>query len=99
MSTTNPPSLVCPVTHETFKNPVTAPSGHTYERSAAEKCKKDPLTREKLKPEQLVENHAVRNCVQELEEARAKANIWRATLLVASQARAAATGLKLALKT
>ena len=30
-------SLICPITHDTIKDPVICPDGHTYEREALEK--------------------------------------------------------------
>lgn len=50
----NPPDLVCPVTHELFKEPVINAAGQVYERSAIEAYMRrslmDPVTRMQLHP-------------------------------------------------
>lgn len=47
-----PDDLMCPITHQIFKEPVIATDGHTYEQSAIKKWltgnKVSPLTREKM---------------------------------------------------
>ncbi|MFN7095831.1 MAG: ankyrin repeat domain-containing protein, partial [Burkholderiales bacterium] len=47
-----PDKLLCPITHEPFKEPVIAEDGHTYEKKAIEKWVKEkgnsPKTREKI---------------------------------------------------
>jgi len=56
-----PDAYCCKLTFEVFRDPVIGPSGHSYERLAIlEHLKKgsqfDPITREPLRPEQLVPN-------------------------------------------
>ena len=50
----NPPDLVCPITHELFKEPVINAAGQVYERSAIEAYMRrslmDPVTRMQLHP-------------------------------------------------
>lgn len=50
--------LLCPITHEMFVDPVKAPDGHTYERSALEHALQinglSPITRQPLKFEECV---------------------------------------------
>ena len=51
---------ICPITQEYMKNPVLCPSGHYYEKSAIiewiQKNNTDPMTREKLTLDMLVED-------------------------------------------
>lgn len=56
-----PPELVCPITGCVFRDPVTLPSGHTYERAAivewfARGGTTCPLTRQAVDPAQLAPN-------------------------------------------
>lgn len=56
-----PDAYCCKLTFEVFRDPVIGPSGHSYERLAIlEHLKKgsqfDPITREPLRPDQLVPN-------------------------------------------
>jgi hypothetical protein len=61
--------LICPITHETMKDPVFADDGHTYERSAIEKWLNDyntsPVTREYMS-NRLVTNYNVRSQLSEV---------------------------------
>lgn len=65
-----PEYLCCKITLDIFRDPVVTPSGVTYERAVIlEHIRKvgnfDPITREPLKPEQLVPNLAVKEAVQD----------------------------------
>jgi hypothetical protein len=56
---------ICPITLEYMKNPVLAPSGNYYEKSAIiewiEKNHNDPFSRENLTVDMLVEDEEFRN--------------------------------------
>tara|TARA_B110000046_G_scaffold15883_1_gene15253 strand:- start:7042 stop:7587 length:546 start_codon:yes stop_codon:yes gene_type:complete len=59
-----PSDFLCPITHETFVDPVVASDGHTYERYALERLfaggdTKSPLTREVMLPVAFC-NHALK---------------------------------------
>jgi STIP1 homology and U-box containing protein 1 len=60
-----PDAFCCKLTFEVFRDPVMAPSGHSYERLAILQHLSisafDPITREPLKPNQLVTNVNLRN--------------------------------------
>ena len=63
-----PGHLMCPITHEMFRDPVVlVESGHTYEREAIERCLRehgtDPLTRDRIGAAP-VTNRAMRNAVE-----------------------------------
>nr|ADE76424.1 unknown [Picea sitchensis] len=65
-----PEYLCCKITLDIFRDPVITPSGVTYERAVIlEHIRKvgnfDPITREPLKPEQLVPNLAIKEAVQD----------------------------------
>lgn len=70
--------LRCPITMTLFENPVVASDGHTYERTAIEEWIRtaprriSPLTREPIS-DVLVENHLMRQLVEEVIVARATA--------------------------
>ena len=61
-----PDHLLCPITHEMFRDPVVLMSGHTYERAAIERHLRvhgtDPLTRERIRIAP-VTNMSMRNVV------------------------------------
>ncbi|KAI4356325.1 hypothetical protein L6164_000356 [Bauhinia variegata] len=64
-----PDYLCCRITLDIYRDPVIAPSGHTYERAVIldhlEKVGPfDPVTRESLHPSQLVPNLAIKEAVQ-----------------------------------
>jgi hypothetical protein len=63
-----PSYLQCPITLSLFADPVCAPSGHTYERTAIldhlSRYGTDPLTRQPLQKEQLLPNLCMRQAVQ-----------------------------------
>ena len=57
--------LVCPLTHKVFVDPVSTPSGHTYEREAllkymAENNNMDPKAKKPIEKHQLVPNRTVK---------------------------------------
>ena len=58
---------ICPITQEYMKNPVLSPSGNYYEKSAItewiEKNKTDPMTREELTVDMLVEDEEYKNAI------------------------------------
>jgi len=60
-------SLLCPITHELFRDPVLAQDGHTYEREAIEnwvrKNGTSPTTGQQLSLEHLYPNHIVKQLV------------------------------------
>lgn len=60
---------ICPITQEYMKNPVLCPSGHYYERAAIEDWLKnhntEPLTRQYLTVDMLVEDENFRNKIIE----------------------------------
>ena len=63
-------ALICPITHTTFKNPVVAQDGHTYEKSAIlmwfDSGKyTSPTTRAKVEPV-LLKNHLVEGLIDRL---------------------------------
>ena len=79
-----PSALSCAVTFETCEDPVVLPGGTTYDRATITKWKNiDPITHRKLKPTEIVDNRAVRDCIDELESLSEDANVHRAVLLVA----------------
>ncbi|KAL9228367.1 hypothetical protein vseg_003956 [Gypsophila vaccaria] len=64
-----PDYLCCKITLDLFRDPVITPSGFTYERSVIldhlQKVGKfDPMTREPLRPSQLIPNFAVKEAVR-----------------------------------
>ncbi|CAF3705012.1 unnamed protein product [Rotaria socialis] len=62
-------SLMCPVTCEMFREPVTGQDGHTYERGAIiswlKKYRTSPITRESMTIDSLQPNHHVKQLVGE----------------------------------
>lgn len=72
-----PPSFVCPLTLETMTDPVTAADGHSYEHEAIAKWLQgsslSPLTGQPLHNKSLTRSHALRNAIQEHEQAQAAA--------------------------
>ena len=63
-----PEYLQCPIMLSLFKDPVCAPSGYTYERTAIlehlSHSGTDPMTRQPLQKEQLLPNLCMRQAVQ-----------------------------------
>lgn len=60
-----PDEFTCRLTFDVFRDPVVCPSGQSFERSALQEHlhkvgKFDPVTRDPLRPEQLVRNHGLR---------------------------------------
>jgi hypothetical protein len=70
MATSNV-SLLCPLTHELFRDPVLAQDGHTYERESIEdwirKNGTSPKTGQQLSLEYLYPNHIVKQLVSDFE--------------------------------
>ena len=71
-------SLICPITLELFRDPVLAQDGHTYEREAIvewiEKNGRSPITDQRLSPEHLYPNHAIKKAVAHFETSLKKKN-------------------------
>ncbi|CAF1391839.1 unnamed protein product [Adineta steineri] len=67
--TTIESTLLCPITHQIFKDPVLAEDGHTYERESIVQWVQNhgtsPLTRQPLNINQLRSNIIVKNIVEE----------------------------------
>ena len=64
-----PKSFFCPIMHQPMVDPVTAPSGYTFERSAIvmhlRDNRWDPITKEPLSVDQLVPNRALLDAIEE----------------------------------
>ena len=60
---------ICPITQNYMENPVITPSGNYYEKKAIldwiKRNPTDPITREKLTPDMLVEDKEYRNAIRE----------------------------------
>ncbi len=71
-----PKSYLCPITGQAMVDPVTAPSGHTYERFAIishlRSDSRDPMTMETLREEQLIPNRALRDAIEDFFRQQAK---------------------------
>ena len=71
-----PPSFICPLTLEPMLDPVTAADGHSYECEAITKWLREsnlsPLTGEALPHKRLTRSHALRNAIQEHQQAQAE---------------------------
>ena len=69
------PSIVCPLTGDVMKDPVSDKEGNSYEREAIltwlERSTESPITRNSLSPNDLTENRALRNVISEAMEAPA----------------------------
>ena len=61
--------FLCPITFDLMEDPVTAPSGNSYERSAIEKAidlhGREPLTQAPLRKDQLNPNRALKTAIAE----------------------------------
>lgn len=58
-------SLVCPLTHKVFDDPVSTPYGHTYERAAllqymADNNNMDPKEKKPIQKSQIAPNRALK---------------------------------------
>mmetsp|Transcript_78675 Transcript_78675/g.156431 ORF Transcript_78675/g.156431 Transcript_78675/m.156431 type:complete len:299 (-) Transcript_78675:567-1463(-) len=77
------PSFICPLTLEIMVDPVTAADGHSYEHEAIAKWLQtsslSPLTGERLPNKHLTRSHALRNAIQEHDQAQAAAKRRAAT--------------------
>ena len=64
-----PKHLLCPITCELMLQPVVAPDGHTYERTAIErwlaKKRTSPMTAAPMGSGGLVPNHALKSMISE----------------------------------
>lgn len=67
-------SLICPLSHEIFTDPVVTPYGHTFERSAIEawlsRSQTCPITRSPLSVDDLTPNRTVLEIVEARRQAR-----------------------------
>jgi Mg-chelatase subunit ChlD len=67
-------SLKCPITLSIMVDPVKAPDGHTYERSAIEQAismnGKSPITRQDMSIDQLVTDYTLKNLIEELSSSK-----------------------------
>lgn len=71
-----PPSFLCPISQERMRDPVTCTDGHSYDRANISKwlLEKDtsPVTGKTLESRQLIPNHALRNAIEDWEDALAR---------------------------
>ena len=69
-----PPSFICPLTLEIMSDPATAADGHSYEHAAISQwlstSQLSPLTGEQLAHKNLMRSHALRNAIQEFQQAK-----------------------------
>jgi hypothetical protein len=70
MSSIIPDGCLCPITQTVMMDPVIAPDGFTYERSAIEewlqRTGKSPMTRQTMQVNQLIPNRALADTIQQL---------------------------------
>lgn len=61
------PTLLCPITHDVFEDPVLAQDGHTYERGAITEhfrtCRRSPMTNQHIQGTALMPNYALKAAV------------------------------------
>lgn len=66
-----PSDFLCPITHETMRDPVTASDGYSYERQAIERWLRDhdtsPMTNAVMLNTNLVSNHVLRRIIDQHE--------------------------------
>lgn len=71
-------SLLCPLTLEIFRDPVTAEDGHCYERAAIiswlEEHNTSPLTGEFISSEGLRPSHTLKKLIDEFEQTNRSKN-------------------------
>jgi small GTP-binding protein len=69
-----PPSFICSLTLEIMTDPATAADGHSYEYEAISKwlehSQLSPLTGQRLEHKKLTRSHALRNAIEEFQQAR-----------------------------
>ena len=67
-----PPDFYCPITGELLIEPVSDPSGHTYEKNSILEWLKikneSPLTKQPLYPSQLTDNIAMKRSIDSLRD-------------------------------
>jgi hypothetical protein len=67
-----PPDFYCPITGELLQNPVSDPSGHTYEKESILKWlstkKESPITREYLESTMLTDNTALKRSIDSIRD-------------------------------
>ena len=67
-----PPDFYCPITGDLLQNPVSDPSGHTYEKESILKWlstkKESPITREYLESSMLVDNTALKRSIDSIRD-------------------------------
>lgn len=69
---------ICPITQEYMKHPMLAPSGHYYEKKAIIRWIRehhtDPMTREELNVDMLVEDHVFKKKIKKLKKMKLSKN-------------------------
>jgi len=74
-----PDHLLCPITKDIFKNPVTTKYGHTYEKAQIEEWvnrnHNDPLTKQPLTLQDLFPNIAIRKACEEFKQKQAQTTV------------------------
>ena len=72
------PTLICPITHETMRDPVVAADGFSYERSAIERwlqtSDRSPTTNEPMNSTNLITNHAARMILDSMDPSNEATN-------------------------
>ena len=67
-----PEEYICPITLEVMEDPVIAPDGYTYERTAIMQELKirgiSPMTRQEMNKSQLIPNRAVKDGIKKWRE-------------------------------
>jgi hypothetical protein len=67
-----PPDFYCPITGELLRDPVSEPSGHTYERTEILKwlqtSKSSPITREYIDESNLTDNLAMKRSIESIKD-------------------------------
>ena len=81
---TPPHSFVCPISMETFRDPVVTADGETYERACIQRHldggrMTSPLTNARLKSRALVPNTAMRRAIQEWRDQRESVDVATVT--------------------
>ena len=83
-----PPDFYCPITGELIDDPVSEPSGHTYERSQIlkwlETSKSSPITRGYLDPSHLTDNIAMKRSIESIRD-KLQENQWKVDAQVSQE--------------
>ena len=82
------PSMNCPITRSPMRDPVKAPDGHTYERSAIvraiEASGVSPLTRQSMSVDQLVTDYTLKSLIDEISGADTEEPSYKDPLITAT---------------